>query len=79
MNAGAPLNPNPVHSQSTGRAVVYFAAAVLSGWRGGHSQDVFCFDLAKNALECKSREMMAFVDDDVAVLGYKIMNYALVL
>ena len=53
--------------------------SVLSGGRGGHSQNVLCFDLAKNALECKSREMMAFVDDGVAVLGYKIMNYALVL
>jgi hypothetical protein len=52
---------------------------VLSGWRSGHSQNILCFDLAKNPLECKSREMVAFVDDNVAVLGYKIMNYALVL
>src|SRR6202521_5771936 len=42
MTAGAPLNPNPVRSQSTGRAVVYFAAAfaALGGLLFGYDTGV---------------------------------------
>src|SRR6202521_5875951 len=42
MNAGAPLTPNPVRSQSTGRAVVYFAAAfaALGGLLFGYDTGV---------------------------------------
>ena len=42
MNTGTPLNPNPVRSHSTGRAVVYFAAAfaALGGLLFGYDTGV---------------------------------------
>jgi hypothetical protein len=39
------------------------------------AQDVLSFDLAKHTLESESREMVALVNNDVAILGPKIMNY----
>src|ERR1700736_4781176 len=42
MNTGTPMNPDPVRSQSTGRAVVYFAAAfaALGGLLFGYDTGV---------------------------------------
>src|ERR1022692_2208034 len=42
MNTGTPLNPNPVRSHSTARAVVYFAAAfaALGGLLFGYDTGV---------------------------------------
>jgi hypothetical protein len=51
--------------------------SVLPGRCSRQAQDVFSFDFAKHTLESESREMVALVDNDVAILGYKIMNYTL--
>jgi hypothetical protein len=53
--------------------------SVLPGRCSRQAQDVLSFDFAQHTLESESRQMVARVDNDVAILGYKIMNYTLAL
>ncbi len=51
--------------------------AVLSNRCSGKSQHVPCFDLAHDLIERESGQMMALIDNYLAVLSYEVLYLAL--
>jgi hypothetical protein len=53
--------------------------AVLSNRCGGKSQHVPCFDLAHDLIERESGQMMALIDNYLAVICYEVLHFAFAL
>ena len=47
---------------------------VLSNRRSGQTQNILCFDLAKDSFKSHGGQMMALVHDDVAIVGDEIFD-----
>ena len=50
--------------------------AVFSGWCGRKADDVVGFDLFHDLFKSECRDMMALVNDDLAVLGDEVLDFA---
>lgn len=50
---------------------------VLAGDGGGEAEDEFCFGATGHEFEALGGEVVAFVDDEVAVVGNEVFDHAL--
>src|SRR6516225_945196 len=69
---GTEEEPNGAALHVNDRVVTIFASG-----RGSQSQNIFGFDLSKDTLKRKSRQVVAFVNNDVSIIRNKILNLAL--
>jgi hypothetical protein len=52
---------------------------VLAVGRRSHAKHVFGFDLLHDLLKAESRNVVAFINNDVSVFGDKVLNFAFTL